>query len=493
MCGLVGVVSKYSNGLSSNQRDAFNSLLFVDCLRGMDSTGVFSVLNNSEVLGAKEAVDSLRFLRTKEHNELMSRAVGQGAAVIGHNRKATRGTVNDANAHPFVVDNNIVLVHNGTMWGDHKQHADVDVDSHAIAHLIHEKQDIEKALSSFRGAYALIWYDFAKRELNMVRNDERPLHWMETEDGWYWASEDSMLAFVADRHGLKIKGQIHPLPEDLLQTFTLKDKQWSTTHRALKITEPTYNYGGNSNVGNVGDGTRIDEEALARAMSCDVTGWTDADEEVHAEWRDRFGGRQVPPFRKVIADAMEEQNRTNRRRALEFAIRQASSANEKGGAFPTGKGYWEPNEFACTEANQRILAQRNNKVVPYGQYRDTVLATYPVDSVVEAIGFDYGYVNGRDSTDGFYLYCSSEYDPDVIIRHYYDQTEVSEEQIIQLAGCEHKFVFKLGTRSWTPFNLRDKQTDQTPGACVIKSKGVRLVASGHEALMMENLKKGTVH
>ncbi len=127
-------------------------------------------------------------------------ALSKGWAIVGHNRKATRGTINDANAHPFWVDNKTVLVHNGTMFGDHKKHADTEVDSHAIAHVLSSEEDVEKALQSINAAYALIWYDVPTKQLNVIRNKDRPLSHSSDNRAWYIASEGAMLDFVLSRN-----------------------------------------------------------------------------------------------------------------------------------------------------------------------------------------------------------------------------------------------------------------------------------------------------
>ena len=214
MCGLVGCITKNKNGFSNDQLDIFEDLLAVDTLRGGDSTGVFLVNSLGNVGIVKDVGSGWRFRQTKEWNEARSHAFTQGRVLIGHNRKATRGSVSDTNAHPFWVEDKLVLVHNGSYFGSHKHIKDVEVDSHAIAHhLADHPDDIEGALKKINAAYALIWYNVDKKEVNFIRNPERPLAWVETKDAWYYASEGKMLDFVLSRNNIDTTKAIFEFPD----------------------------------------------------------------------------------------------------------------------------------------------------------------------------------------------------------------------------------------------------------------------------------------
>src|SRR5574343_333292 len=246
MCGIVGIVSRFNNGFSSGEMDMFTTMLFVDTLRGFDSTGVFGVDMHGNVDVHKEASNGASFIQTEEYKKFVSAMIRNGAFVVGHNRAATRGTVSDENAHPFVVDDKIVLVQNGTMRGDHKRHADVEVDSHAIAHILSDKDDITEALDSFDAAYALVWYNTDKEILYIIRNNERPLFIAEFEQGGFvFASELATLWYGLHKSGMSIKFKTDPyqLPAGTLLECHIKDRKFTTRELSFRPKQTHSYYG----------------------------------------------------------------------------------------------------------------------------------------------------------------------------------------------------------------------------------------------------------
>jgi predicted glutamine amidotransferase len=232
MCGLVAVVTKNKYGFTNEQKDIFSILLYIDVMRGEDSTGVFLVNTLGNVELAKDATASADFIRTDEYKALKAAAFKNGWAMVGHNRAATRGQITDRNAHPFIVDDKIALVHNGTLVGGHKHHADTEVDSEAIAHLLAKEEDPEKVLRKVNGAYALIWYDADTKKLNFIRNTQRPLWLMETSTEYIFASEESFLNLVRDKFRLKPleNGGPYQIKEDHLLTFELLGNKDTKIH-----------------------------------------------------------------------------------------------------------------------------------------------------------------------------------------------------------------------------------------------------------------------
>lgn len=223
MCGIAGVVNRGKYGFNQADIDAFKVLMHLNTLRGYDATGMFAVDTLGNVGIAKEAVMAPQFIGKKETDTLLKESFRTGWAMVGHCRAATRGDVNDKNAHPFWVDDKLVLVHNGTYWGDHKHLKNTEVDSEAIAHVIAENNDINVAMEKINAAYALIWYNVEKKTLHILRNNQRPLWCMMSNTAFYFASEGIYLNFIRDKFNIKPEKEPFELAPDVMTTFTLKD------------------------------------------------------------------------------------------------------------------------------------------------------------------------------------------------------------------------------------------------------------------------------
>lgn len=225
MCGIVGLISQYTNGFNNDEMSIFSDLLFLDTVRGFDSTGVFGVENSGNVYMHKEASNGLAFLQTPEYKQFKMQMFREGKFMVGHNRAATRGSVTDKNAHPFWVDDKIVLVQNGTYKGSHHHLKKTDVDTEAVAHTISDSSTVEEALQKINASYALVWYNAATEELNLIRNSERPLYIAEYGvSGIAWASEDTFLKFAFERAKVEFSKPPVMVPEHTLITFKLNNK-----------------------------------------------------------------------------------------------------------------------------------------------------------------------------------------------------------------------------------------------------------------------------
>lgn len=255
MCGLIGVYTKSLAGFGSGETDCFEDLLFMDMLRGDDSTGITSFLNTGEVQMLKGIGDSysMRWFDSygaKEYREVISEAFKKGKVLLGHNRKATVGTVADETAHPFVIADasgsaRFFFMHNGTLRGHRKLNGgnNYDVDSEALGNYLCPKatnvSELEAALAEVDGHYAMQWVDQEKQMLYLLRNNERPLHIARTADGYIWASEPGMIVACAARNRQKIEAMIEAKAHTLYSLdLDGYDQKFKETELTVKKASP---------------------------------------------------------------------------------------------------------------------------------------------------------------------------------------------------------------------------------------------------------------
>lgn len=230
MCGIVAMIAKGNSGFFSYQASLFDQMMYATELRGEDSTGVCLIDTVGNVLIHKEDTRISDFRHSKEYIGVFNDSIKYGKVVIGHCRKATVGTINEENAHPFVIDNELVLVHNGSLYAHKHLCEESEVDSRAIASHLHKNWDNSKELKTnlelidkISGAYALIWYDVRDNCLNIVRNSQRPLFMIDTPSAYFFASEKKMMEWVFDRNNDKYT-KIEEVPSRKLHRFDLTSK-----------------------------------------------------------------------------------------------------------------------------------------------------------------------------------------------------------------------------------------------------------------------------
>jgi len=222
MCGLVGMMGDFAFA----HKDAMGDLLFLDTLRGKDSTGVAAVRPNGDVAWYKATMPGYEYIDLPGYKSLIT----CGDRVwLGHNRFSTVGKITKQNAHPFVVTDNdedawsLVGAHNGTLKNkyqiDNKQ--EYGTDSEALMNLI-AKVGAKEAIAQIEGAWALTWFDGVDERLHMLRNKERPLSFAFTKDKkvLMWASEAWMLRAAAGRRGIELD-IMYTCKEDTLYSFDL--------------------------------------------------------------------------------------------------------------------------------------------------------------------------------------------------------------------------------------------------------------------------------
>jgi len=227
MCGLVGVITKALNGLTHNQIDWFQDALIADAVRGVDGTGIFAVNPHKNFEIMKVASHPYHLLMNPEWGKTRTRAL-DAKILAGHNRKATTGDPKSLDCtHPFESKNGkIILMHNGFVENWKELGTNEPVDSMVACEVIANASTVEKAVSELRGAFALIWYNFEEHSINFLRNNQRPLYLAEDKSAIYWASEDTMLMWLAERNHLT-PPEPKLLPEDSWLRYSVKSNRWT--------------------------------------------------------------------------------------------------------------------------------------------------------------------------------------------------------------------------------------------------------------------------
>lgn len=208
MCGIFGMVSM-RNGVSTwpqHYQDIMEQGLYVTGLRGLDSTGIFTVHESKaqEVFMFKGPIDPMQLCSGKPYSKFVSKHFPSARYIIGHTRKATRGDISWDNSHPFSYKG-ITLVHNGNLSNTYDfKNMQYDVDSQYIPQILSESESVADALSKMSGAFALVWYDAKDKSLNIARNGERSLWFYvhKTSDRLFLASERDILFLILGRNGI---------------------------------------------------------------------------------------------------------------------------------------------------------------------------------------------------------------------------------------------------------------------------------------------------
>ncbi len=219
MCGIVGYSGKKSclpillGGLEKLE------------YRGYDSAGV-AVYDGSKVKTVKTQ-GRLVLLREKLRNGL------PGTCGIGHTRWATHGAPSDVNSHPHGTDR-LTLVHNGIIenYSELKEELTQkgysfisQTDTEVAAKFLDACYDgdpissIRKAVSHFRGSYALAIIFFDRPNTIYALRQGSPLIAADTEEGSMIASDiPALLEYTRDFY-LPDEGEILEITENNIRFF----------------------------------------------------------------------------------------------------------------------------------------------------------------------------------------------------------------------------------------------------------------------------------
>lgn len=200
MCGLCGVAGP---GLNSWDVANFKELLYVTALRGQQGTGVARIHSDTRrtVEVSKSIYDASYFINSDEARKHPIIKSSLTAAYIGHCRWPTKGTVTQANVHPFDTGR-YVSAHNGTLTDKAFESRD-KTDSELMFQEM-EKSGVKDTLRnlSYSSAYAVSIWDKQTKKLSLARNAQRPLYgvFLKTRSVFYWSSESDMLRLILSRN-----------------------------------------------------------------------------------------------------------------------------------------------------------------------------------------------------------------------------------------------------------------------------------------------------
>jgi len=236
MCGIVGIISFGKNQFYGPQQKVFKNLLYLDAFRGEDGTGVFGVNKHGNVDMLKSKDPSGIFIYSPEYKKFSDDMMFNYNIVVGHNRKATVGKIEDATAHPF-ISGNVVMVHNGKLM-NHRDHFHTEVDSEALCKYLEKHEDnLLEAISKLDGAFSVVWYNAKTNKLRFWRNKERPMWHAIVGQYLYFSSEFSILHASLSRAGISSTDKdYYELAEN--QLHELDYSKVSPKWKAYEIPEP---------------------------------------------------------------------------------------------------------------------------------------------------------------------------------------------------------------------------------------------------------------
>ncbi len=203
MCGIVGAVGLVNCG--DTLLDALRRLEY----RGYDSAGIAT--HNGSGFEIARSVGKLVSLDSLIRKKPLGGDIG-----IGHTRWATHGGVSEANAHPHIAAERVVIVHNGIIENHRQLRAGLeqaghlfssDTDSEVLAHLFVEAFDAglspteatKSVLAAIEGAYAFAALVRDHSDMLIVARNASPLAIGLGDDASFVGSDAIALAHLTRR------------------------------------------------------------------------------------------------------------------------------------------------------------------------------------------------------------------------------------------------------------------------------------------------------
>jgi hypothetical protein len=225
MCGIIGAAGKIPNNFTDK---TFKNFLDTCASRGRDSTGVVHVSKDQTDYTFVKQIGSPSYLYdSKQYDKHIDKTVP--SILIGHCRAKTVGDVNIRDAHPFdFPDRELIGVHNGTLQGYTQlpSYESGMIDSEALIASLAVATPKE-VFPKVKGAFAVVWWDGQSKQLNFIRNDQRPLWftWDKDLTMMLWASETWMFGAVEREielwKGSKDTPKFVEIPVNTLWSFTV--------------------------------------------------------------------------------------------------------------------------------------------------------------------------------------------------------------------------------------------------------------------------------